>query len=770
MSGIIYADLRCLQDHRYRVRGIGHHLAALLRTRGHSALSRWKMIGLVDPASPKLPFEIASLVDEVSTSANPRKPSAPAIFIDGTPMTHDSRFSLRFRNHPAFFRAAVVHDFIPLDWPGYLPTIASRIDYVAKLAHLRGFDVFFPVSEYTAWRLSEILGVSNARFHVTGSSVRGLLYQLRDALGSLASPYDANEPYFLIVTGPDSRKNPEVVVRAVLRLNLLYGRRIPLKVVGHFEDYQKLDLLGLAGHAEDAGFLEFRRDVSDAELVSLLAGAIAAVVPSHIEGFSLPVVEAAVCGCPVIASTCAAHLELVDRSEALFQSDDSAALAERLEDLLIDPPLRGSLLASQANLAATFHEEEVGKRFWCALDEGFEKRSNNRSYAGKKKPRIAFLSPYPPDQSGVARYTAMTLQAGEKLFNSDLYTDAARPLTFEGCFRDAGPVSVAALADGRYDAVVSVLGNSRFHTPIFDVFERYGGPCILHDSRLTHIYINRLGQENFVKLAASLLGRPVTMEEVGGWLEDRNPPLLLLDLIVQRAEPLIVHTVTQQAQIRKRYGVHAEVIPCCPTMFFGGDELTAQARLAARERCGIADTSFLVSSFGMVFPEKSPDTCVLAIELLRSWNIPAELYFVGGAGSHKAGVDHLAALYGIAEYVHCSADFIDEATYRDFLIASDAGLQLRTYGFGQFSASLTDCISAGLRCVANSDLAKSCDAPEYVFTVPDSFSPLLVAEQLALIWERRAGPRSYQDLRRSYLETHNFEYYGNRLIEVLGIA
>jgi hypothetical protein len=46
---------------------------------------------------------------------------------------------------------------------------------------------------------------------------------------------------------------------------------------------------------------------------------------------------------------------------------------------------------------------------------------------------------------------------------------------------------------------------------------------------------------------------------------------------------------------------------------------------------------------------------------------------------------------------------------------------------------------------------------------------LQVAEQLALIWEARPG-HAHADARSAYLETHNFEYYGKRLIEILGIA
>ena len=684
-------------------------------------------------------------------------------------MTHNTRFSVRFQSHPAFFCAAAIYDFIPLDWPGYLPTVTSRVDYLAKMARLRAFDCFLPISEYTAWRLSELLGVSRDCIHVTGASVRRSLYELRDLSRDSRSPYEG-EPYFLIIVATDARKNPETVIKAMRHLNLLYARRIALRVVGHYDEAYKRNLLWLAGHAEGEGFLEFFPDVSDEELVYLFKGAIATIAPSHIEGFSLPVVEASVCGCPAVVSTCAAHLELVTDPQALFPSDDPSDLCEKLEALLNDPGLRASLAASQASLGDKFREDIVGKRFWTALEGAIDDRRRAPVVLRGEKPHLAFLSPYPPDQSGVARYTAMTMHAGEGLFSSDIYTNAVRPLTFDAKFRDAGEVSLAPLIAGRYNAVISVLGNSHFHTPIFEIFERHGGPCILHDARLIQIYVQRFGHEEFLKFAARLLGRSLDMEEVHAWLHARNPPSLLLEPIIERASPLIVHTATQQALIKARHGVTAHVATCCPTIFFNDEELTRSRKQQARERQGISSSRFLVSSFGIVGPEKGMDTCVLAIELLRSWNIPAELYFVGNANVHKPELDRIATVYGIGDYIHTGDSFVDDVTYRDFLIASDAAVQLRSYGFGQLSAALTDCISAGLPCVANSDLAESCDAPAYVSVVPDRFSPLQVAEKLALIWEAQTGPASYWDARAAYLGTHNFQYYAKRLIEILGVA
>jgi glycosyltransferase involved in cell wall biosynthesis len=739
---------------------------------------------------PRLPPTFKGLVDEVTSSLNPCFNGAPAIFVDGSPMTHDTRFGLRFQSHPNVLKAAVLYDFIPLDWPGYLPTVPSRINYMARIGRLRQFDLFFPISEYTALRLSELLAVPRDRVHVTGACVRRSLYELRDLVSGTHRKNGQIEPYFVTFGGDDKRKNTEVAVRAVRHLNLVYARRIPLKVIGFYNRVYKSELLHLAGHSEGEGFLEFhpstqeekvfydhstdgwrRPSVSDSEVFSLHAGAIAAIAPSHIEGFSLPVVEAALCGCPVIASTCAAHLELIDREEALFPSDDAAVLCEKLDAVLNDASLRDSLVQSQSHLGPKFHEDAVGKRFWGALELAVEYRSISAS-KHHRKPRLAFLSPCPRDGSDIAGHTALAVAADQTLFGSDLYTDSARPLAFEsGSLRDSGRVSLATLLNTRYKAVISVLGNSSAYDSVFGVFERYGGPCILQDARLTQLYFHRLGQEKFLSFASKLLARPVSLEEVHrDWLHDRNLPSLFLDPVIERASPLIVDSPAQRTLIKEHYGVESHVITCCPTSFFGDEEISTSTRRMIRERHGINSTAFIVSSFGPVRRANGMDTCILAVELLRSWNVPAELFFIGDANAEEAEVHRVAALYDIAKYVHCGAAFTSEVMKRDFLIASDVAIQLREYGFGKLSVPVIDCISAGLPCVTTSDMAESCDAPSYVSTVPDRFSPLQVAEQLALIWEAGMGRSSHLDARAAYLETHNSESSAKRLLEILEIA
>jgi glycosyltransferase involved in cell wall biosynthesis len=770
MSGIIYTDMRCLQDAAYRWRGIGYHTSALLRARRGSRFVSWKTIGLVDPTMPSLYPEFTSLVDEISFSANPCRGASLRIFIDGSPMTHDPRFGIRFQKDESSIRAAVLYDFIPIDWPGYLPTVTSRIAYLARLARLKDFDLFFPISDYTASRLSELVGANHDDVRVTGACVRRSLYELRDRLNVTTSPYDHPSPYFVTLGGDDTRKNTDIAVTAVRDLNLRNSTSVPLKVIGHYGTRYKLDLLRLAGHAEGDGFLEFFSYITDEEVVSLHAGAIAAIAPSHIEGFSLPVAEAAVCGCPVVASTCDAQIELVNQSEALFSANDTFELSNKLAALLHDPALRASLVSSQAHLGSKFHEDAVASRFWSAIEKAVESRRGSSVAARPWKPRLAFLSPNPDGLSATSSSTPLVMEAGREWFDSDIYIDFARPLKARKKLRDSAAISLAPFLDRRCEGIISILGNSSSYTRIFEVFERYGGPCILDDVRLTHVYFERLGPEPFRGFAQELLSKEVSLTEIHAWLQDFNPPSLFVERVIKRASPLMVRTESQRDLLKKRYGVDAHVLTCFPTVLFDEEELTASVRTQIRRRLGIPLDTFLISSFGCASQTNGTDACIFAVELLRYWKIPAELYLVGDSAAYQGEAERLSALLDVAEHIHYGGEYSDDGAYRDLLIASDAAVHLRPVEFGSPSVSLINAISAGLPVVANSECVKSCDAQDYASLVPDSFSPLLVAEQLARLWGARTGRDLNTESRMSYLQTHNARYFAKRLAETLQIA
>jgi glycosyltransferase involved in cell wall biosynthesis len=88
----------------------------------------------------------------------------------------------------------------------------------------------------------------------------------------------------------------------------------------------------------------------DEELVVLLNCATALALPSLIEGFGLPAVEAAACGCPVIATTESPLPELLGEGGVYIDPNRPIELEEGLARVLESGGLR--LTMREAGLAA----------------------------------------------------------------------------------------------------------------------------------------------------------------------------------------------------------------------------------------------------------------------------------------------------------------------------------------------------------------------------------------------------------------------------------
>jgi glycosyltransferase involved in cell wall biosynthesis len=88
----------------------------------------------------------------------------------------------------------------------------------------------------------------------------------------------------------------------------------------------------------------------DVELVVLLNRATVLVLPSLLEGFGLPAIEAAACGCPVIATMASPLPELLGAGGRFVDPMDQAALEHALGEVLESPDVRRQMRA--AGLAA----------------------------------------------------------------------------------------------------------------------------------------------------------------------------------------------------------------------------------------------------------------------------------------------------------------------------------------------------------------------------------------------------------------------------------
>jgi len=760
---LIFADIRCLQDHNYARRGVGSHAQFLLQAVRQHAGSELRIIGLIDPEIGPLEAEHAALCDALRPTFRVPAADRPAVFLQLSPMTHDTRPVAAIVGRSGVTPVSVIYDFIPLEFPHrYLTERAGLYAYAAALQWLSSYQRFLPISSCVAEETNRRLGIPADRIYVSGVALRPVFEaQLRRSIQRAPEDADARARV-LFVGGGDPRKNLDAVVDAMCML-AARGKQPILEVVGNYPRDVHRVLLGRVPN----GSLLFHDRLSDEQLAQRYSMASLAVVASRAEGFSIPVIEAMACGCPVVVSDIPAHRELVTDPHARFAADDADGLAGLLENMLANPTTRHALRDAQRPVAERFTAGAVGSRVWQALREP----SLRASPAPRQtQPRIAFVTPFPPDRSGVADYSRQTVIALSKLADVDVYTDQVNPEVTPGV-RGFYPVSAAAWLRPDYDGVVAVVGNNAdFHQKIYHWHCRYGGACIVHDNRLLDMLCHWKGDEHVRQLASKRLSRDVTKAEVRAWIHDPSTlPLMFFDELLAKAQPLIVHSRGIQANLERLSAHRSEYLPFCVyrDLAVGEDHHSAAQN---RDRLGIVDDRTVIVTFGYVSDEKRPDTCVAAVGELRRMGVDAHLYFVGGAAPHvQQRLAEQAAGIDAADAIHFTGDWADETVYRGFLAAADLGIQLRSHFLGGLSGALLDCIAAGIPTVANRDLATALAAPDYVAAVSDYPTGSEVAAALKQLLNVRRDSTAHSVARDRYVGEHSFDRYAVELLKLLNV-
>ena len=772
---LILVDARPLQDDGYRRRGVGQHgqnaVDALRRRRWNERRPRF--VALLDPALPKLLPEQALLFDEQVEERSPlavsrlRAEAQKLWLISLSPMTHDPLWLSDLMQDRSLYKVALFHDLIPLAQPDrYLRTSLAANTYVMALAWLRQFDAFAANSRFTATELVETLGLDAAKVFVTGVALRADLAPRSDQPSLPAQARNA----VLVAGGGDPRKNPAAVVLAWTASEQLLGCALKLQLFGGYQPAERAELRKLfAKRGGRPEALEFLDHISDAELRDAYRHARVTVVPSRAEGFSIPVIESAASGTPVIASNVGAHPELLTPTRALFDPDDIDRLGELLCGLVKDQRAWESLRREQADLWRPFIVEEVRARIVSGILDRAPQRTPKSPAVGRHaKAALAVLTPLPPAQSGVADYSAATIQPLAGLVDLHVFTPTPGARIEPG-WTSLQSVAAADLTRHRFDATLSVMGNSHHHFEIFQYLMRHGGACLAHDARQIDFYVHLLGADRSLEVASAEARRPVGPEELDRWLHNpRDLDHLFLSEIARASNPLMVHSPTTAQLIQEIYGVAPKLLPFACYRSVDVSALRGAGRDQARARLGIGSHDLMLCTFGGLGLDRAPEDLLWAVEMLRSWGVEASLTFCGAvAPSVEAHVRHVAAELGLSDHIRLFATPPDENAYVDHLLAADVGLQLRKYFLGGLSGALNDCMSFGLPTVSNEHLASAMQAPAFVRRVPDNLSPVLIAEAvLEILASGQHRERPIEEV-AAYRSARSPERYAQKVLEAL---
>jgi glycosyltransferase involved in cell wall biosynthesis len=179
------------------------------------------------------------------------------------------------------------------------------------------------------------------------------------AVAAARRRYGLPERYLLFVGALEPRKAPDVLARAYARARA-EGLDAALAVVGTGRWARELG---------GPGVYPLGRVAERAELEALYAGALALVMPSWIEGYGLPPLEAAACGTPSVVSDLPAFGETLGAAALRVPPGNPDALADAMERIAADEALRIRLAREAAAAVASRTWERAAAAARTALAE-----------------------------------------------------------------------------------------------------------------------------------------------------------------------------------------------------------------------------------------------------------------------------------------------------------------------------------------------------------------------------------------------------------------
>jgi glycosyltransferase involved in cell wall biosynthesis len=271
--------------------------------------------------------------------------------------------------------AATVVTVLDLIWMHVPDTMSRRATLSLKalaLPSARRADRVIAISRATRDDLVATLGLDGGRIDVTplGVGTGGRVAPtgegvLRERLGL------GDGRVVLCVAQKRRHKNLDGLIRAVAGLE---DAGVVLVLVGSPTPHEQ-QLRELAGGLGVAGRVRFVEWLEEADLEGLYALASCFVLPSFLEGFGLPVLEAMRRGVPVACSDASSLPEVAGDAALLFDPGDVGAMREAVGRVLGDRELAAGLVARGRERCRTLTWEATARATLASYHRAIEQRS-----------------------------------------------------------------------------------------------------------------------------------------------------------------------------------------------------------------------------------------------------------------------------------------------------------------------------------------------------------------------------------------------------------
>lgn len=179
-----------------------------------------------------------------------------------------------------------------------------------------------------------------------------------------------NRPYLFTVSSISMHKNLEVMYYALSEAVKKHDSNIQLVIAGAISEepiHRRLlalgEQLGIADRTHLLGAVPYTR------LSSLYRNATASIMPSAMESFGQPLVEAMACGTPVIASDIPVCREVCGDAAIYFHPDSPSQLASSILSVLTEQPTRETMSDASLKRSLEFSWERNAAQLVNVLEE-----------------------------------------------------------------------------------------------------------------------------------------------------------------------------------------------------------------------------------------------------------------------------------------------------------------------------------------------------------------------------------------------------------------
>lgn len=614
----------------------------------------------------------------------------------------------------------VLYDLIPLLFPHvYLRDAATAGYYAQRTRVAAAADVLLAISESTAADARRLLGPDLPPV----VNIRGAADPAHEPLAEPAftvAEFDVRtrlglpKPFVLFVGGFEPRKNMSGAVAGFAALPPELRANLDLVIACDGPPAHRDALLREAENLGVGCSVRLTGFVPDSDLRVLYQAARVVFFPTFYEGLGLPVAESLRYGTPVVAADNSAQREYGGPASWYCDPASPASMAASLAAALAEP--RAAREAERIAFARTFTWDDTAERTAAVLEKF---AAPARVPARPRKPRIAWVSPAPPSETGIADYALEVANVLSERFEIEWVTDPRGPAPTAAVAARYRCVSAAEF-DARhaarpFDLPVYHIGNNHFHAYALGLMRRHPGLVVVHDVHLGGLF--RTAADRGVWPADF----PGELEHNGEWLladwvrrglvhPHAAPTLNAMNRrVLDGAAALVMHSAHGWQLARKATDAPVSVVP-----LFAEVPPNPPDPVAERRRLRLPADRFIVCSLGLVGSPKRLDVLIRA-----AGGLPADVkarvlvLSIGPCGDDvRADLLALAESVGLAGQVEIrgKAPLADFAAYA---VAADANVQLRFPSNGETSAALYRALAAGAACVI-SDTGAMAELPNDV--------------------------------------------------------